>query len=144
MTARLTASLCVALLLPAACVVGDDAKQDTDKLKGTWTVVALEANGQQAPKEFIERISFTFDGEKLKITGAPTAQGQDANREYSVKLDPSKSPKAIDTTALNGPEKGKIDQGIYELKDDELRLCMPNNEAKERPKDFKGGQGSNF
>jgi uncharacterized protein (TIGR03067 family) len=56
------------------------------------------------------------------------------------KLDPAKKPKTIDMTA----EKAKQEQvlGIYELKDDDLKLCFAKGGG-ERPTEFISKAGTN-
>jgi uncharacterized protein (TIGR03067 family) len=58
-------------------------------------------------------------------------------------IDPTKSPKHIDLTASGAPDKGKVLQGIYELKDGRLQVCVRDQLAKDkgRPKQFDGGAG---
>lgn len=141
MVTRLFAALVLSCLAGLA-TLADDAKQDLDKLKGNWMLTALEMNGEKAPKDLTDRITVSFEGDKMKVTGVGGDQA-DANPEFTIKLDPSKKPKALDATALNGRNKGKTDLGIYEVNGDELKLCMPNDEVKDRPKDFKSPQGAN-
>ena len=38
-------------------------------------------------------------------------------------MDATRSPKTIDITIIDGPNKGEIFKGIYELKDDTYKLC---------------------
>ena len=121
---------------PSLC--GDDAKKDSEGLQGTWEVVEFTADGKSFPEEFRREIRITFKGDKMLIL----ERGGTGKREYSFKLDPSKKPKAIDVTPLDGPFKDKTAPAIYELKGDELKLCMPNQETKDRPTEFKAAKGS--
>ena len=52
------------------------------------------------------------------------------------KLDPSKSPKAIDVTMTEGPNKGAVMLGIYEFDGDTLKVCF-DPQGKKRPTEFK-------
>ena len=54
----------------------------------------------------------------------------------TVKLDPSKSPKAMDIRGAEGPNKGKTILAIYELDGDTLRVCYDHS-GKARPSAFK-------
>ena len=49
----------------------DDAKE---KLKGTWTVVSMERDGQKAPEDQIKGQSLTFEGDKVTFK-----RGDEAN-----------------------------------------------------------------
>jgi uncharacterized protein (TIGR03067 family) len=82
-----------------------------------------------------------------KITFAMPGQ-EDQNASY--KLDPTKKPKEIDLTPLDGPanEKGKTGRAIYSLDGDVLKICMPGSLATgERPTELatkEGGKTSLF
>jgi uncharacterized protein (TIGR03067 family) len=127
---------CLLVALPPVCA--DDAQRDQDALQGTWKVVELELDGKPANQKLRDAVTFVFADNKMTLAG-PKGIGK---RHYSFKLDPTKNPKAIDLTALDGPGKGLTGPAIYELKGDELRLCMRNSETKVRPRDFKSWQGS--
>jgi uncharacterized protein (TIGR03067 family) len=133
---------CFALLIVAvltANVQADDAVGDQQKLQGKWTATEFIVNGEQAP-ELREGLSITFTGDTMLLVGT----GGIGKREYKIKLDPSKTPKAIDTIAQDGPFEGKSSPAIYELDGDALRICMPNKETTERPKEFAAPKGSNL
>ncbi len=53
----------------------------------------------------------------------------------TCKLDPHKSPKAMDITGTDGPNKGKTILAIYDHKEDTLRICYDLG-GKERPAEF--------
>ena len=57
------------------------------------------------------------------------------------KLDPSKSPKTIDVTMTEGPSKGTVMLGIYEIDGDTLKVCFDPH-GKKRPTEFKSAPGS--
>jgi uncharacterized protein (TIGR03067 family) len=57
------------------------------------------------------------------------------------KLDPSKSPKTLDAKVTDGPNKGAVILGIYEISGDTLKVCF-DPEGKKRPTEFKSESGS--
>jgi uncharacterized protein (TIGR03067 family) len=146
MTYRLSAVFLLIVLISAPALRGEDAKKDLDKLQGTWAVTAMEKGGEAAPKDVVEKITVTFKGNKIIMDGPLAApKGEEPVKpEFTVKLDPAKKPKAIDTTPLSGKFKGKTQMGIYQLEGDELKLCLPNQEVKERPSEFKSPKGSDL
>jgi uncharacterized protein (TIGR03067 family) len=146
MTYRLSLAVLLIVVIPGAVLRGQDAQKDLDKLQGTWALRTMEANGSAAPKDFVEKITITFKGDKMVMDGPmAAAKGEEPVRpEFTVRLDPSKKPKALDATALNGKFKGKTQLGIYQLDGDELKICLPNQEAKERPSEFKSPVGSDL
>jgi len=53
-----------------------------------------------------------------------------------LRLDSTKSPKAIDLIGQDGPSRGKTQRGIYELSGDTLKVCLPLDETGARPTSF--------
>jgi uncharacterized protein (TIGR03067 family) len=111
------------LLLAAA--PKDAAREDRDRLQGTWTVVESEKNGTPTPKDDLKKtpVKLTFHGDKLVVR-----LGEQKEAEQTFTLDPGKNPKQIDVTPAA--------KGIYEIDGDTLRLRF-FHEGKERPKGFK-------
>jgi uncharacterized protein (TIGR03067 family) len=70
------------------------------------------------------------------------ADHQPDQREFQLKLDPAKQPKEIDLKALGGMYQGKTVPGIYEVKGDTLKLCLPNKDDILRPKEFNAPKDS--
>jgi len=134
-------------LIPAAVLRGEDGKADLDQLQGSWEVTTMEMGGKATAAEDLPgKVTVTFTGEKMVMDGplaAPEGE-KPVPPAFTVKLDPSENPKAIDTVALTGRFKGKSQPGIYRLEGDELTLCLPNQEAKGRPTEFTSPAGSVF
>ena len=65
------------------------------------------------------------------------------DRKVKFKLDPGKSPRAIDLIPQDGPDKGKTIYGIYALNKGQLKICAPNfgGDLNKRPTDFKTTSG---
>jgi uncharacterized protein (TIGR03067 family) len=116
--------------------------KDQDHLQGTWAVTELVANGKPAPEEVVQKMKWTVKGDKLTLS-LPGRDGKPATKEFRFKLGPTKSPRTIDLTALDGPYKGTVSLGIYELDGDTLKLCVSNNpRKKDRPGAFDSPPGS--
>jgi len=126
----------IVLFAGSFALCSEDAKKDQDKLQGTWEVVEMVSNGKPIKEQGLKVI---FDAEKMTLQ-----VGDKGKREFTYKLDASKQPKAIDTTALDGAFEGKTGPGIYDLGDATLKLCLPNQETKDRPTEFKAEKGSNL
>ena len=125
----------MACLLIAGVRVADTAADELAKLKGDWKVMskATFVLNPDSLKPFrMDRNNWAdsvhFDGEKVKFL----VKG-DKHSELTVKLDPANSPKTIDLVL-----DGKTWMGIYELKDDTLKMCLL--EGKERPTDITGAK----
>lgn len=112
---------------------GEGARTDKEMLQGDWEVTSAQLGGKEPEGEEGDRIK----KQKIVIKGDKVTAREEA--EYT--LDPGKKPKEIDVKVEQGPaqERGTW-RGIYEIKGDELTLCMalPNQE---RPKDFVSKEG---
>jgi len=137
-------SLSFALLLAAAgLVIAGDAPKDAvknelQKLKGTWQITSFVVNGQKpVTDEQLETVVTTIaaDGKfKVEANGSTVV-------EATIKIDPTKKPKAIDFTFTEGQLQGKKALGIYELTDDSLKYCRAAPD-KPRPTEFSSKDGS--
>ena len=123
-----------------SCQVGTtlNAQGDADKtskeLQGEWRAVELQTSGNPAPKEVVEKARLEIKGDEMIWNSGGTGV-----RKSRIRLDPSKSPKEIDITALDGPAKGTTYPGIYSLVKGQLRLCYSH--TKDRPKEYKTERG---
>jgi uncharacterized protein (TIGR03067 family) len=118
----------------------DAAKKDLDKLQGSWAAAALDYNGA-AHEELAKQIHFVFKDDAVAVEA-----GDEVRKEYAAlrfKLDPSTSPKVVDITVTGGVQKDAVYEGIYELKDDELKICA-RVAGKERPTEFAAPAGSSL
>jgi uncharacterized protein (TIGR03067 family) len=60
----------------------------------------------------------------------------------TYKLDPTKTPKSIDCLLSEGPYKGLVVAGIYELNGDTLKICWSAWGVLEHPIEFSATPGS--
>lgn len=104
---------------------GTQTKSDKDAIQGTWIVVAGEDGGQPLPAIALPTMSYVFAGDKYTFREGTSIT------EASFSLDPAKQPKQINVKSKNGFTQ----LGIYELKGDELRICI-NDGRKRRPDSF--------
>jgi uncharacterized protein (TIGR03067 family) len=112
-----------------------DAEKELKKFHGTWTFVFVETGGKELPADQFKDMTVVFEGDKHTVK-----KGDEVVHVATQKLDPSKSPKAIDVTAADGPNKGMVMLGIYEFDGDILKVCF-DPEGKNRPTEFKTGAG---
>jgi uncharacterized protein (TIGR03067 family) len=134
--------ICLCLLVGHLAAFGlaaepDPAKKDLDALQGEWNIAALEYNGQDLTGKY--KIVFVFKGDVATVEGDGAVRKEYA--KITFKLDPSTNPKCVDLTIGDGVQKGAAMEGIYELKGDELRLCVKVL-GKERPGEFKSPDGA--
>jgi uncharacterized protein (TIGR03067 family) len=114
-------------LLPGADAE-KEAKQELDRLQGTWVLESVETKGAELPKDTIAKNVLAIRGDKLITTS-----GGKVLAEATFKIDPTKSPRWIDQTFKNKEGKLVVRPGIYELTGDTLRLAFD----RERPKELK-------
>src|SRR5436853_6744929 len=138
MRISVVALLC-ALGFAASGILADekaDLEKEVRKFQGTWTFESSEAGGEKLPVGELKGLILTFEGDKHTVK-----KGDEVIQVGTQKLDPSKSPKTIDVTMTEGPNKGAVMLGIYEIDGDTLKVCF-DPEGKKRPTRFKSASGS--
>jgi uncharacterized protein (TIGR03067 family) len=127
--------LLIAVLVVSAPAPADKEKKDEEKIQGTWTVVSMEEGGRKSPDEDVKKTTLVFKDNGL------TVYDRGKGEKAKFKLDQAKKPKTID--ALPEEKAPGVEQilGIYELKDDELKICFGKDGA-ERPTEFATKAGS--
>jgi uncharacterized protein (TIGR03067 family) len=114
------------------------AREDLKKLQGAWLRIAMEHEGDDVPVDPDRESVAIYEDDTLTLVN-----GGEAYRRGIVTLDATKNPRAMNTWDLNGPFADATLAGIYELKDDTLRVCFarPGNA---RPTEFTSKRGSGF
>jgi uncharacterized protein (TIGR03067 family) len=106
-------------------------------LQGTWKIVSISIHGQELAEDSFKSWRRIVDGTHI------TWKNDDGTfMETSIKVDPTKTPKQIDSTALTGDIKDKTMLAIYELKGDEFRMCFADPDMP-RPTEFASRPGMN-
>ena len=113
-----------------------DLEKEVRKFQGTWTFESSETGGKELPADALKGLILTFEGDKHTLK-----KGDEVIQVGTQKIDPSKSPKTIDVKMTEGPNKGKVMLGIYEIDADTLKVCF-DPQGKKRPTEFKSGPGS--
>jgi uncharacterized protein (TIGR03067 family) len=135
-------TLLCALVLPRSDGTGaraDDkpnVEKELKKVQGTWTFESVVMAGKEEPAANFKNSTLTFDGAEHTVKN-----GNDVIQVGTQTIDPSKSPKTIDVTITEGPSKGMVMLGIYEISGDTLKVCF-DMEGKKRPTEFKSAPGS--
>jgi uncharacterized protein (TIGR03067 family) len=134
-------ALTVFVLVGATLMAGSEARQtavekDLKRLEGTWEAVGAVVDGvKQGPRKGKgHRLVIRADSYTLEASGKPFAKG-------TLKVDPSKKPPALDLIPSEGDTEGKTIPCIYEIKGDELRVCVGRIEQA-RPSEFDAKEGS--
>ena len=121
-------------------------------LAGVWKVTSRETNGDlhhAADWEKLtsgEGIYFVFANEKLIILDPlATKVGQKPEpAEFSIDLDPGKTPRTFDAVMSGKREKEKKLLALYKHDGDQLTICITDGETSDRPTSFEAGRNSNL
>lgn len=127
------AVLTLALVFTAIGVASaDEAEKDLKKLVGTWQEASHIQDGKEIAADVIKRATVVIDAKgnwEAFEDGTAILKG-------SVKLDPSKSPRAADWS-IDGLDQKAL--GIYEVEGDTWKHCFAMGK---RPTEFASKPGS--
>jgi uncharacterized protein (TIGR03067 family) len=132
--------LILAAVVPIAAAEPDAVKKDLDVLQGEWAVESLEYNGKELKDKY--KIAFSCKGDVMTVEGDGKVRKEYA--KLMLKLDPTTMPKCVDMTVGAGVQKDLVMEGIYEVKDDQLRICVKVLGVKDRPAEFKSPEGASI
>jgi uncharacterized protein (TIGR03067 family) len=114
----------------AARAGADEAgEKELQKLQGTWIFISIVVEGKDAAQEVVRNAKLTISGRRFSLK---------YDQEFHsglIFVDPSKSPKTIDVIYSSGADKDKKSLGIYELRNDALKVCIGLADAS-RPTEF--------
>ena len=129
-------SVLVALLALAAPDVKVE-KTDPDAIDGDWQLVSATRDGKAAPAGELSGTRYVFKKDArtvaFYVNQDPEAFAKVPTATY--KIDAAKQPAEIDMTDADGPLKGMTARGIFNIKGDELTLCI-SQAGKARPGKF--------
>jgi uncharacterized protein (TIGR03067 family) len=116
----------------------DKAKAIEAELKrfaGSWRYESTIVEGKEVPGDALEDVRLNLEGDRFEMASTSvTYRG-------TFVVDPTATPKTIDVTFSEGPEKGKVSKGIYELDGDTYKVCV-GLAGRDRPKTFTCEPGS--
>lgn len=131
------------VLVPIAvlvAVVPQSSLADNEKdgvLNGTWVLTSAVVDGVKTSATLIKKENHrrTFTDNKLEI------QRDDLSVPITATFELDIAKGTIDITPNEGPDKGKVVPGIFDIKGDTLRMCVvdPGNP---RPKEFSSKVGT--
>jgi uncharacterized protein (TIGR03067 family) len=129
--------LAIITLLPLGATALAGSADDLKAMQGQWSLTIAERDGKAAGDE--------LKGIKLVILIAHDQYRVLANDKVvsggTLKVDASKAPHTIDTRITEGPNKGVVEKGIYEIKGDKM-IAVFAQPGQERPTQFTTTEGS--
>lgn len=110
------------------------------ELEGEWTMVSGVLNGKPLTADMVKWCRRITRGDVTSVVAGPQTMVK-----ARFVLDRSASPRAIEYTNLEGASAGKTQAGIFDLRGEDLAICM-SAPGKSRPADFasKPGDGRSY
>jgi uncharacterized protein (TIGR03067 family) len=126
------------LVVMAGLVPGGDAQgaAPDDAFQGAWRMSSFVVDGDAADDDQIRSGRLVVEGDRY----VPRFGSEAVGARFT--LDPKTSPKSIDFTYLDGPQKGKTVLGIYSFEGESLTICRALTETERRPTKFAATPGS--
>jgi RNA polymerase sigma-70 factor (ECF subfamily) len=140
--AALTSVLVPAAVLGTAAA-GDDkadkaAAVDKARFQGTWEMTESTVNGFRARESEVRSWLLVVEGDEYNPGSG------ELSIEYAFRLDPLRTPKAIDLISLGGADRNRVYRGVYAIEGDTLIICRPLDPDDDRPAGLGATQGSNM
>jgi uncharacterized protein (TIGR03067 family) len=117
------------LALVGCNATADDAKEEFKALEGTWELIFFERDGKEVKLQDDTKTINT--GDKFVVK-----RGEETIAAGTMKLDPSKKPKASETTYTEGLDRGETFKGIYQIDGDTMKFCRAGSPDDARPTEF--------
>ena len=114
---------------------------DYAALTGTWQLVKSVVDGTLVPQAEVEKTVLVTDDDEFRF---PKDAGVGTAPLGKFTIDPSKTPKQVDSTSFSGPEKGQVSLGIYEVLDAKNKRACWAKPGKPRPTSFDSTTGSGW
>ncbi|MEO8752860.1 MAG: TIGR03067 domain-containing protein [Casimicrobiaceae bacterium] len=114
-------------------------QQDYAALTGRWQLVQSIIDGKPVPEAEVKQTVLITDHDEFRFP-ADARVGTAPLGKFTI--DPTAKPKTVDSTALGGPDKGKVTKGIYEIIDANNKRACWGKPGGPRPTDFTSAPGS--
>jgi uncharacterized protein (TIGR03067 family) len=131
-----------------ACLSGNDdrkmtkeelIKHDYERLTGTFRLVSGTVDGKPVPEDVRKKTVLVTDHNKFTVSTGDEA-GTSAQGTFTI--DPTQTPKTVDSLQGSGPDKGKTVLGIYEIIDENHKRACWAALGQPRPTNFGSEPGS--
>ena len=114
-------------------------QKDYDALTGRWQLVQSIIDGKAVPESEVAQTVLITDHDEFRFP-ADARVGTAPLGKFTI--DPTTKPKQVDSTALSGPDKGRVTKGIYEIIDANNKRACWGKPGGPRPTDFTSEPGS--
>jgi uncharacterized protein (TIGR03067 family) len=120
----------LAIVGAAAMAVSGRQAGDVAKLQGTWALESVEIDGKAIPMDELKESRLTVKGQEYLF------RFRDTRLDFTIKVDATQTPPAIDLVVADGPEKGAVYKGIFTVDGDKYTICRSTKSGQERPGAF--------
>jgi len=127
----------VCFSLSALMAVAGDAGK-APKVEGVWNVTGGSSDGKKIPQEVVDKLMLVVTFKDGKYTASVMGKQIEAGT-YTIEA--KKKAVNIDVTITEGNDKDKMQLGILKVEADVVTIAFAKAGAKERPKNFDGGEG---
>src|ERR1051326_1324499 len=114
-------------------------RKDYQRLSGTFQLASGVIDGKPVPEEIRKETKLVTDMNKFTVSAGGQAGTSGAG---TFTIDPTESPKTVDSLQATGPDKGKTLLGIYEIIDDNHKRACWAPVGRPRPTAFTSEPGS--
>ncbi len=114
-------------------------QRDYAALTGRWQLVKSVVDGQPVPEGEVKQTVLITDHDEFRFP-ADARVGTAPLGKFTI--DPTTRPKQVDSTALSGPDKGKVTKGIYQITNATNKRACWGKPGGPRPTDFTSEPGS--
>ena len=114
-------------------------QKDYEALSGRWQLVKSIVDGKPVPEDEVRKTILITDHDIFRFPGDA---GVGTAPQGRFTIDPTKTPKQVDSTALAGPHQGQVTHGIYEILDASNKRACWSPPGAPRPTDFTSTPGS--
>jgi uncharacterized protein (TIGR03067 family) len=114
-------------------------RKDYQRLTGAFQLVSGVIDGKPVPEDVRRETKLVTDMNKFTVSAGGQAGTSGAG---TFTIDPTKSPKEVDSLQAIGPDKGRILLGIYEIIDDNHKRACWAPVGQPRPTAFTSQPGS--
>lgn len=114
-------------------------QNDYEALTGRWQLVKSIVDGRLVPEDEVRKTILIADHDTFRFP-ADAKVGTAPQGRFT--LNPTKTPKQVDSIALTGPHKGQVTHGIYEILDASNKRACWSLPGAPRPTDFSSTPGS--
>jgi uncharacterized protein (TIGR03067 family) len=99
-------------------------------MAGSWELLKVVADGKELPAPEGKKRVLVLEGTRyvVRLNDEKIGGG-------TLSVNPKTKPASIDVTPSEGENKDKVMPGVYEIKGDEMKVCVANP-GKDRPKEF--------